>query len=225
MNLALIPLRSKSKTIPLKNIKEFCGKPLVYWTLKALENSDFIHTIFVASDSHEINEVVNSFKFSKVNIYDRDPKNSDDYASTESVMLEFIKNHSFDDDDLLFLVQATSPFTQTEDFKKALETYSAQKADSLLTCVRTNRFFWKQNGIPYNYDYKNRPRRQDYEGVLMENGAFYINSVGNIKRDQNRLGGKVAIHEMKAFTGIEIDEEDDWIVAEKLMRKYVLFKN
>ena len=177
MNLALIPVRSKSKTIPLKNIKDFCGKPLIYWTLKALENTDFIHRIFVASDSLEIDEVVNSFKFSKVNIYNRDPKNAEDHSSTESVMLEFIKNHSFKDQDLLFLVQATSPFTQTEDFKKAFQTYNNQSADSLLTCVRSNRFFWKKNGTPYNYDFKNRPRRQDYEGLLMENGAFYINSI------------------------------------------------
>ena len=54
----------------------------------------------------------------------------------------------------------------------------------------------------------------------MENGALYINSVGNIKRDRNRLSAPVAVYEMPEYTAIEIDEEDDWLVTEKLMRKY-----
>jgi N-acylneuraminate cytidylyltransferase len=87
---------------------------------------------------------------------------------------------------------------------------------------RTKRFFWNENGTPINYDYKNRPRRQDFDGMLMENGAFYISSIGNIKKYKNRLSGKIAIYEMPEYTAIEIDEEDDWIIAEKLMQKYIL---
>ncbi len=222
MNLALIPLRTNSKSIPLKNIKKFCGKPLVYWTLQALQKCDSIDKIFVATDSEKINLVVNRFKFTKVKLYNRDSKNAQDNASTESVMLEFIKKNNFKNKDLLFLVQATSPFTQSKDFKEALETFRNKKADSLLTCIKTNRFFWKKNGKPYNYNYKKRPRRQDFEGTYMENGAFYINTIGNIKKVKNRLGGKVAIHEMRKFTGIEIDEKDDWVEAEKLMKKNIL---
>ena len=52
-----------------------------------------------------------------------------------------------------------------------------------------------------------------------------IFSYNKIKREKNRLGGKIVIHEMQAYTGIEIDEEDDWIIAERFMKKHVLFKN
>lgn len=224
MNIAFIPVRGGSKSIPLKNIKAFCGKPLVYWTILSLQNSVNIDRIFVATDCNKIKEIVNNFNFTKVEVYDRDPKNAEDTSSTESVMLEFIYKNNFREEDLFFLVQATSPFTQTEDFDEALKLFKKNKADSLLTCVRTKRFFWDGDANPINYDFKNRPRRQDFYGLFMENGAFYINSIGNIKRYKNRLSGKVSIYEMKEFTAIEIDEEDDWIIAERMMYKYILSK-
>ena len=222
MNIAFIPVRCGSKSIPFKNIKSFCKKPLVYWNLLALENSKNIDKIFVATDCKEIKEVVENFNFSKVVVYNREKSNATDTASTEAVMLEFIGKKNFNEEDLFLLVQATSPLSRTEDFDNALNLLKEKKADSLLTCVRTKRFFWNDNGTPINYDYKNRPRRQDFDGMLMENGAFYINSIKNIIKDKNRLSGKIAIYEMSEWMAVEIDEEDDWQIAEKLMRKYIL---
>lgn len=94
--------------------------------------------------------------------------------------------------------------------------------DSIITCVRNYRFFWNEDGSSINYDYLNRPRRQNFKGMLMENGAFYINSVGNILKNNNRLGVKVGIYEMPGYTATEIDEPDDWIILENLMYKHVL---
>jgi len=222
MNIAFIPVRCGSKSIPFKNIKNFCGKPLVYWNLLALENSKNIDKVIVATDCKKIKEIVKNFGFKKVEVYDREEKNATDTASTEDVMLEYINKSELKDDDLFILVQATSPFTQSEDFDKAIEKLKKEKADSLLTCARIKRFFWNEDGTPINYDYKNRPRRQDFKGVLAENGAFYINSVGNIKKYKNRLSGKIAIYEMPEWTFIELDEEDDWFIAERLMKKYIL---
>ncbi len=222
MNIAFIPARCGSQSIPFKNIKLFCGKPLIYWNLKALQDSKNIDQVIVATDCDQIKEAVKSFSFSKVIIYDRESENAKDTSSTESVILEFLSKHQFENNDLFFLVQATSPLTQTKDFDKALELLLSSKADSLLTCVRTKRFFWNENGNPLNYDYTNRPRRQDFCGMLMENGAFYINRIGNILRDKNRLSGKIAIYEMSEYTTIELDEEDDWYIAEKLMYKYII---
>lgn len=222
MNIAFIPVRCGSKSIPFKNIKDFCGKPLVYWSLRALQYSINIDKIFVATDCSKIKMIVESFEFDKVVVYDRDSLNATDTASTESVMLEFIAKQNFADDDLFFLVQATSPLTQTKDFDEALKTFKIKKADSLLTCARTKRFFWNEDGTPCNYNYKSRPRRQDFDGLLMENGAFYINSIKNIKEDKNRLSGKIVIYEMQEFQAVDIDEPDDWDIAEKMMKKYNL---
>jgi YrbI family 3-deoxy-D-manno-octulosonate 8-phosphate phosphatase len=224
MNIAFIPVRCGSKSIPYKNIKKFCGKPLIYWNLKALHNSTSVDKVYVATDCEKIKDVVNSFKFPKVSVYDRDPKNSNDTASTESVILEFINRNKFEDNDLFLLVQATSPLTQPKDFDEAVKKITKEKTDSLLTCVRVKKFVWSDNGTALNYDYLNRPRRQDFKGLLIENGAFYINSIKNIKKNSNRLSGAISIYEMEEYTAVEIDEESDWLLAENFMYKYVLNK-
>ena len=224
MNIAFIPVRCGSKSIPFKNIRSFCGKPLIYWSLKALEDSTNIDQIYVATDCKSIKSIVNEFKFSKVSVFERSNENAQDKSTTESVMLEFLSKQKFNDDDIFLLVQATSPLTKTEDFDGAIDQYKKENTDSLLSCVRTKRFFWKGNSQPINYDYKNRPRRQDSEGLLMENGAFYISTVGGVNKSKNRLNGSISIYEMDEYTAVEIDEEDDWIFAEALMNKYVIKK-
>jgi N-acylneuraminate cytidylyltransferase len=224
MVTAFIPLRGGSKSIPLKNIKPLCGKPLVYWVMSALEETNTVDEIVVATDCDEIEQTALSFGFSKTKIYRRSAENASDTASTESVMLEYLCKSNLADDTIFLLVQATSPLTQTDHFFEALKLYQEKKYDSLLTCVRNYRFFWNKDGTGKNYDYRQRPRRQSFNGQLMENGAFYINSVGNIKRTKNRLSGKIGIYEMPEYTAVEIDEPDDWMVLEKLAQKYILPK-
>lgn len=224
MIIAFIPVRCGSKSIPLKNIKEFCGEPLVYWNIKALQQAKNIDQIVIATDCIQIKEVVSRFNFSKVSIYDRDSKNATDTSTTESVMLEYIKKASLSVKDIFVLVQATSPFTQSFDFDKALKFYLKGKYDSLLSCVRKKRFFWTDQGLPVNYNYVKRPRRQNFKGSLMENGSFYINKVNNIIKNRNRLSGKIGMYEMPDYTAIELDEQDDWLIAEALMYKHVLSK-
>ncbi|MBT4738306.1 MAG: acylneuraminate cytidylyltransferase, partial [Flavobacteriales bacterium] len=81
--IAFVPARGGSKSIPEKNIKYFCGKPLIYWNLHELQKSE-VDEIVVATDSDNIKLVVESFKFSKVKVYDRSSENSQDTSSTES---------------------------------------------------------------------------------------------------------------------------------------------
>ena len=216
--IAFIPARGGSKSIPEKNIKSFCGKPLIFWNLQELQNSN-ADNIVVATDSEKIKNIVNSFNFSKVSVYDRSNENSQDISSTESVMLEYINSINLSDTDTFMLVQATSPFTQKNHFNEGLELF--EKHDAVLSCCESKRFSWR-DGKPLNYDIYNRPRRQDFEGTLIENGAFYISSVSDIKKTKNRISGDIATYKMPEFTYTEIDEPEDWIVAESLMKKFIL---
>lgn len=218
--IAFIPVRGGSKSIPLKNIKPLCGKPLVCWNIEALEACATVDEVVVATDSDEIWKTVESRNYKKTHLYRRSAQNASDTASTESVMLEYIKYAKFAKDDVFMLVQATSPLTEEVHFTEALQAYREGRYDSMLTCVRNYRFFWNEDGTSMNYDYMNRPRRQNFAGMLMENGAFYINTVGNILSNGNRLGGKIGIYEMPEYTATEIDEPDDWMILEKLMYKY-----
>jgi len=216
--IAFIPARGGSKSIPEKNIKIFCGRPLIFWNLQELQNSK-VDKIVVATDSEKIKSVVNSFGFSKVSVFNRSNENSQDFSSTESVMLEYIKSVNLSDSDTFMLVQATSPFTQTTHFNEGLELF--KQHNSILTCCESKRFSWR-GGKALNYDIYNRPRRQDHKGTLIENGAFYISSVSDIKSTQNRISGDIGIYEMPEYTYTEIDEQEDWIVAESLMKRFVL---
>ena len=220
--IAFIPVRGGSKSIPLKNIKPFCGKPLVCWNIEALENCPEVDEVIVATDSDAIWTTVEKQNYKKTILYRRSAENACDTASTESVMLEYIHNASLAENSIFMLVQATSPLTESIHFSEALKMYAKGEFDSIITCVRNFRFFWNEDGTSMNYDYMNRPRRQNFKGMLMENGAFYINSVKNILVNGNRLGGKIGIYEMPEYTATEIDEPDDWIILENLMRKHVL---
>jgi N-acylneuraminate cytidylyltransferase len=218
--VALIPARGGSKSIPKKNVKSFCGKPLIYWNIAALAHLSPNIRVIVSTDSDEIESVVKSFGFNQISVHKRSAENSSDTASTESVMLEVIDDLRIDPETCLVLVQCTSPLTQSDHFKEGLNKYFTGYKDSVLSCVRTKRFFWNPDGTPLNYDYRIRPRRQDFEGLFMENGAFYINRVSNVIRDQNRLSGNIGIIEMPEWTSVEIDEPADWEMAERACRKY-----
>lgn len=221
MNIAFIPIRCGSQSIPFKNIKILHGKPLIYWSLLATVESNNIDEVYVATDCEEIKAVVESFNFPKVEVYDREVKNAVNTSSTEDVILEFLNKKTFKDSDLFLLIQATSPFTTTNDIDLAIKQLAQSNADSLLSCTKIKRFFWDKKSNSLNYDYNNRPRRQDFQGSLIENGAIYINNIVNIKKFKNRLSGKIDIYEMPEHTMLEIDEPDDWLIAEQLMQKYI----
>lgn len=174
--VAFIPIRGGSKSIPLKNIKKINGRPLVCWVLDATVNCDEIDKVIVSTDSDEINEVVSKYGSDKVGIIARSKAVSTDTASTESVMLEFASKYDFDD---IILVQATSPLLKADHISKGIMRYSEESIDSVLSVVRQKRFIWESSDLkstPINYDPLNRPRRQEFEGFLVENGAFYITS-------------------------------------------------
>ena len=85
MTIAFVPVRGGSKSIPHKNIKSFCGHPLVTWVIRACQIAE-IDQIVVATDDDGIEEVVRSYQFDKVKVYRRQADNATDTASTESVL-------------------------------------------------------------------------------------------------------------------------------------------
>jgi YrbI family 3-deoxy-D-manno-octulosonate 8-phosphate phosphatase len=218
MNIAFIPVRGGSKSIPLKNVKLINGRPLIFWTLDAAVNCEAIDEVVVATDSDKIKQVINSYNSSKIKIVDRSEETSTDTASTESVMLEFANKYSFEN---IILIQATSPLLTSEDLSRGLKKYEEQRIDSVLSVVRQKRFIWSEsNGAanPVNYDYLNRPRRQEFDGFLVENGAFYVTSRERLLDTKCRISGNIGFVEMNEDTYFEIDEPSDWIIVEELLK-------
>lgn len=227
MNVAFIPVRGGSKSIPLKNIRPICGKPLVYWTIRAACGCRSIDRVYIATDSERIRETVESFRngkeaalFSKAEVIGRSAESASDTASTESAMLEFADAYEFDN---IALIQATSPLLEAEDLDRGFDAFETEGTDSVLSVVRQKRFHWENDGNgfahPTNYDVFRRPRRQEFEGYLVENGAFYICSRTDLLRTRNRVSGNIRAVEMKEDSFFEIDEPSDWVIIEALMKK------
>jgi N-acylneuraminate cytidylyltransferase len=234
--IAIIPARGGSKGIPKKNIKLFCGKPLIYYVLSVLQQSIGVDNIYVSTDDAEIIKNVLEIRerhyFKKVFPIVRSKENSSDKSTSESVLeetinqLKFINDNYINDDDKIILVQCTNPFLRVFDIEQAMFMINYQHYDSIISCCKMKRFLWKENdkGIaePINYKYWERPFRQEFDSkIFLENGSFYINSVANIKRFHNRLSGRIGIHEMPEYSATEIDTEDDWILAENIYRKHL----
>lgn len=220
MNVAFIPVRGGSKSIPLKNIKEICGRPLVYWTVKAACDCKYIDKVYIATDSDKIKETVQAFNLSKMQVIGRSKESASDTASTEFAMLEFADKYDFDN---IVLIQATSPLLQGEDLNRGFEAFMEDGTDSVLSVVRQKRFNWNidETGFahPINYDVYKRPRRQEFGGYLVENGAFYITKKEDLIKHQNRVSGNIKAVEMSEDTFFEIDEPSDWTIVEALMKK------
>jgi N-acylneuraminate cytidylyltransferase len=219
--VALVPARGGSKSIPHKNIQLLAGRPLLYWVCLAAERCESVDATFVSTDDPQIVDVVLRLGLEKVRPIERAPETATDTASTESVMLDFASRVKFEH---ILLLQATSPLTHDDDLRRAFSVYQGgTAADSVLSLVRQRRFFWEeqQDGFvrALNYDPRHRIRRQDQRGSLVENGAFYLTSREHLLQSRCRLSGRIAYVEMPSDTFVELDEPDDWITVEHLLRR------
>ncbi len=216
--VALLPLRGGSKSIPGKNLRSIAGRPLYAWSLEAALESDCFDAVYVASDSAAIRDDARARFGARITVIDRHPDNATDTASSESVMLELAAQVECE---VLCLIQATSPLTRAEDFRAARARFEREQLDSLLTGVALKRFFWRPDGEPLNYDPAQRPRRQDFAGTVMENGAFYFTRHALLAQTGVRLGGRIGVHVMHEQCAAELDEPTDWPLVEALLKPRV----
>lgn len=214
--IGFIPLRKGSKGIPNKNKRKMVGRPLFTWVLGEAIFSNLDEVIVYTDDESIIDFIAKEYHWTnKVKTVLRSAESATDTASTEFAMLEYCEsiNYNFD---VFCLLQATSPFTRKEDINTCLEKLN-NEYDSALTVVNTHRFLWDKNGKALNYNPKERPRRQDFDGLLIENGAVYTTTKDSLKNTKNRLGSNVAIVQMAEDSLQEIDSETDWKVVEQLL--------
>lgn len=221
----LIPARGGSKGIPNKNLKSFCGKPLIAWTIEQALSSEIVEKVYVSTDSPEIAKIAREFGAEVPFLRPADI--STDESSTEEAIEHFynwtlIKDLKFD---VLILLQATSPIRYPGSISAAVEKYQDSKFDSLVGVCERHFFTWyySHNGdAKSSYDIFNRPRRQDIEGIdktFTENGSIYVFSVNGFAKNKNRLFGKIGLFEMSEAESYEIDSNFDFEFCEYLMSK------
>lgn len=213
----LVPARSGSKRIKNKNIINFKGTNLLNFVFKRIIKSKFINHFVLASDNPLFYSKLKNLK-KKVIFYKRKKTSSKDISSSESVINEYLKN-SQDDSDIIILLQVTNPFVKKKHLDEAISNFLKYNFDSMFSAVKSSYFIWKKknNLKSINYNYKKRPRSQNFEKYYIENGSFYIFYKKNFYKFKNRLHGKIGIYEMEKETMHELDDLDDLKIINKLI--------
>jgi len=223
--VAIIPARGGSKGIPNKNIIDFCGKPLIAWTIEQCLSSKYISDVWVTSDSQEILDISGKYGAKTIS---RPNSISGDLASSEAAWMHAIEIiQRYGNIDLVFAPQVTSPLRETKDIDGAIAQMLSSDADSLLSTVEIEDFFIWRQGLEsgpesINYDYMNRKPRQEIEKKYLENGSFYIFKPKILKDTNNRLGGRVLLHKMEKYKMFQIDNDEDIELSAVIMKGFGL---
>lgn len=222
--LAIIPARSGSKGIPGKNIKQIAGKPLIAWTIEQALNATEIDRVIVTTDSQDIADI--SISYGAEVPFLRPQSISNDTATTESAMLhclDWLNKYEQYKPDTTVLLQATSPLRENNAIDDAIHEFYSGQYDSLLSVSEFWHFLWTKNSIAHaEYDYKNRPRRQDISQKSIrykENGSIYISNTEKFIVESNRLcGSNIGLFIMPEEHSYEIDTHTDWLIVEAILR-------
>uniref|UniRef100_A0A6J0VDE1 N-acylneuraminate cytidylyltransferase n=1 Tax=Pogona vitticeps TaxID=103695 RepID=A0A6J0VDE1_9SAUR len=221
---ALILARGGSKGIPLKNIKLLAGVPLIGWVLRAAVDSGVFQSIWVSTDHDEIEKVAKHFG---AQVHRRSSEVSKDSSTSLDAIVEFLQYH--DEVDIIGNIQATSPCLHPTDLIRVAKVIREDGFDSVFSVVRRHQFRWSEikKGVcevtvPQNLNPAKRPRRQDWDGELYENGSFYFAKRALIEKGYLQ-GGKMAYYEMRAEHSVDIDVDIDWPIAEQRVLRYGYF--
>lgn len=227
--VAVIPARGGSKGIPGKNIIDFCGHPLIAWTIATATDCRAIDGVFVSTDSEEIAAIAKRYG---AQVIERPADISDDHATSESALLHACGEISRCNGCLLesvVFLQATSPLRESAELEGALAKFDQEHLDSLFAASHPeDMLFWVKSQPGFrslNYDYTSRKRRQDLGeewNLLVETGSFYITRMSLLERTQNRLGGRIGIWPVPFWKSFEIDSLDGLELCATLMRHHHL---
>lgn len=226
--IAIITARGGSKRIPKKNIRDFCGKPIIAYAIEAALDSGIFEEVMVSTDSMEIAEVARKYG-AKVPFL-RSEKTSDDYATTADVIMEVINEYSKLDRSFEYIccIYPTAPFVTAEKLVEAMRIMEADNPIEVMPVVAFSYppqrcYVLDENGnIEYKYKQYAQTRSQDLEKQYHDAGQFYVYNTEKYLQ----LGGKVTENVKPIFVSElevqDIDNEDDWKIAElkyKLMQE------
>ncbi|XP_071960689.1 N-acylneuraminate cytidylyltransferase-like [Antedon mediterranea] len=218
----IILARGGSKGIKLKNIKPLAGQPLISWVLRAAIDSGVFDSVWVSTDHDEIARVGAEWG---AKVFRRSAHSARDSATSLEGVQELLQAHP--EIDLVGQIQCTAPCLHPWHIQGPARMLRQDGFDSVFAVVRSHSFRWQEvpkGDItePLNLDPANRPRRQDWDGELLENGSFYF-AKRQLLLDGYFQGGKVGYFEMAPEYSVDIDTDIDWIIAEQRVVKYGYF--
>ncbi len=215
--IAIITARGGSKRIPKKNIKDFCGKPIIAYSIEAAISSKLFDEVMVSTDSEEIAEIAKKYGASVP--FMRSAETSNDYATTNDVLMEVFNEYEKrgQEFDIAVCIYPTAPFVTADKLKRAIDMVEKDGADAVTPVVRFSfppqrAFIIRDNALEYQYPENASARSQDLEPIYHDCGQFYV------MKPKNVMDGII----IKRTTPIvmpesevqDIDTVEDWKIAE-----------
>lgn len=221
--LAIITARGGSKRIPRKNIKEFCGKPILAYSIEAALQSGIFDKVMVSTEDEEIAEVAKRYG-AQIPFF-RSQEASDDYATTNDVILEVLEEYGKRGEtyDLACCIYPTAPFVTSDKLQGAVRALEGSDADTLIPVVAFSyppqrAMIVKEGRLVFRCPEYLDSRSQDLEPQYHDVGQFYVFRTDAFKRNRKLMVGNILPWIVPELEVQDIDNQTDWQIAEMKYR-------
>ncbi len=216
---AVITARGGSKRIPHKNIRRFCGRPMIEYSIEAALKSGIFDEVMVSTDDPEIARIA---KYAGAQVpFMRSAQNAGDIAATHEVLLEVL--NEYEKAGIVFTyvccIYPTAPFLTTEKLQKSMDVLETGAVDEVLPIVAYSfppqrSFIIKDGKVEFRWPQNRLKRSQDLETYYHDSGQFYFLRVNTFLKEKSMLLQNTAPLILDEMEVQDIDNEEDWKLAE-----------
>ena len=213
---ALLPMKGNSERVKNKNMRDFDGSPLYHAVMKSLLASKYIEQVVINTDSETISKNAKDIFGDRVMIINRPIEIQGDFVSMNNIIAYDLSQL---DGEYFLQTHSTNPLLKTETINRAIEKFfeNLEQYDSLFAVTKVQTRFYDKDANPVNHNPEELLRTQDLEPLYEENSNFYIFSKESFKNAGNkRIGIKPQIFEVNKLEAVDIDEPEDFKLAELL---------
>lgn len=210
--VAIMPIKLNSERCPGKNIRFLGDKPLLQYELLNLINTGMCDNVYVYCSD----EKINCYLPEGVTFLKRSPSLDLPSANFTQIFSSFIK---IVDSDIYVYAHATAPFVSCETMRKCISAVIEGKNDSAFCAVKLQDYLW-QDGNPLNFDASNLPRTQDLKPIFQETSGVYVFTKEVFNKYHRRIGINPYIAELSYMEAVDIDEPEDFKLAEIIYDYY-----
>lgn len=214
--VAIFPMKAESERVPNKNMRLFNGQPLCSVMIEKLQNSKYIEEIVVNTDSKVIRDFVLS-SYNNITVIERPQELIGHDVSMNKIIAHDI---NLVQADLYLQTHSTNPLLKTKTIDLAIEKFKEQEStcDSLFSVTRFQTRFYKEDGVALNHNPEVLMKTQDLPVLYEENSCIYIFNKEAFQKNNRRIGNSPLLFEIQPLEAIDIDVEDEFVLAEKLFQ-------
>ena len=209
-------MKANSERIPNKNFKPISGKPLFAWMLQVLCDLDFVDRVIINTDANS-DAFSGYLDNSKIVLRKRSPDLCGDMVSMNKIIEDDILS---DKNNIFLMTHTTNPLISKETFKKAIEGFTHRDKslfDSLYSTTKFQGRFYYEGSVAINHNPDELLRTQDLPPVFLENSCLYLFEKDTFLQTKTRIGKKPILFVTPQLESVDIDTEDDWLIASLLL--------